>query len=296
MNMKQATTMNTEQLQKWLPNILSAIIVILIAYTLVNVVWLFLAEPEEVVAVAPQNNTQKPNKAPKSIEFASAIVQKHLFGEAEIKAPDVAPSAVPLSQLNLKLRGIIAIGEEDGLAIIAKSNKEQVYKVGENVAGNAKLKAVYADSVILESSRGLEKLELAKDKPLFEFSEARPSRSARGQPVAPANNAPAAAPQSLAEYRKQFIRNPAALAEIADVAPVQVGGKFQGFRIKPKKDDPVFGALGLEDGDIVTTVNGIALDKPENGIKALRKLSKAKRLDVTVLRNGSPTQIQHQIR
>ncbi len=281
--------LNTERLQTWGPKLASVILVLCIAYALVQIVWLFAAptaEPEPA-------NTATPIKAPTKtgIRTANQIAGLHIFGKADVKTAQAAISA-PETKLNLQLRGILAIGGEDGLAIIAAgASKEDFYKVGDRIPGNATLKAVYADRVLLESSRGLETLRLPTNKELIRFS------GSASQNNIPVNNPPitATTPGSLKEYRRQFLRNPASLAEMARVTPSKINGEMRGYKVIPQSDDPLFGALGLEPGDIITDVNGIKLDKPENGMKALRNLMKAKSLNVTVLRNGQETNLQHRI-
>jgi len=44
--------------------------------------------------------------------------------------------------------------------------------------------------------------------------------------------------------------------------------------------------LGIQKNDVITQINGVRLDKPQNGISALRKLSTAKNLNIMVKRNG----------
>jgi len=44
--------------------------------------------------------------------------------------------------------------------------------------------------------------------------------------------------------------------------------------------------FGLEPGDIVTSINGIALDNPVRGLEALRDLSSADEITIELLRNG----------
>ncbi len=45
--------------------------------------------------------------------------------------------------------------------------------------------------------------------------------------------------------------------------------------------------LGIQSSDVIIQINGIKLDKPQNGISALRKLSTAKTLNIVVKRNGA---------
>jgi len=43
----------------------------------------------------------------------------------------------------------------------------------------------------------------------------------------------------------------------------------------------------LETNDVITEINGIKLDNPQNGIGALRQLSTANSFSIVVMRNGA---------
>jgi type II secretion system protein C len=180
------------------------------------------------------------------------------------------------------------------MAIIGSGNSEQVYTVGDGIPGNVTLKAVYLNHVLLESGRGLETLRLPEEDSAFIEFKAGPQQTlTRTPPVThvpvatqPAD-APAADAQSLRDLRREFIRNPGSLAEYAQTEQVN-----EGYRLTQVQDtNPIIQKLGVQDGDIVTSINGIPLDKPENGIRALRKLMKAREVQITIMRNGQEQQL-----
>ena len=281
----------------WMPRLLSLLLILALAYACAQSVWLFSGVQQtplsnSVTLDAPNRTKNNPDTA---IADATAIADRHLFGKAETQGSKKVISA-PETKLNLQLRGILAIGEEDGLAIIAAgNNKEDVYSVNDRIPGNATLKAVYSDRVLLESGRGLETLRLPKNKDLINFSDS----SSRSTPAQSSNRARSPAEltsaESLGTFRRQLIRNPTSLSGLARAAPAKINGEFKGFRLTPQSDDPMFGALGLESGDIVTEVNGIAIRSQQDGLKVLRSLMKARKLDATVLRNGQEVKIQHEL-
>jgi general secretion pathway protein C len=282
----------------WLPKIASVGLVVAIAFAIAQIVWLFTVAPQTPKAgidnIVPAH-APAPNEAGK---HAAQIANQHLFGVADVQSAEIV---APETKLNLELRGIFAVGEKDGLAMIASGSDEQVYTVGDKLPGNATLKAVYDDRVLLESSRGLETLRLPKDKELIVFESAEtveaeetPDVSFAGSEDYMSSEEYAAQqdassqepPHSIADYRRQFIRNPASLAEFAQIEPGEVDGQFKGYKVRFLKNDPIFSSLNLQPDDIITSVNGVALDKPENGVKALRMLMKSKDITATVLRDG----------
>jgi general secretion pathway protein C len=290
-----------EVLQKILPPVVAAIFAVLVAYVLVKLVWLFAGDVRQTadmeVALPPSVQTSS-----RSEEYAGRVQQLHLFGRADLSLQTQAVNA-PETQLNLKLLGILAIGTEGGMAIIGSGNAEQVYTVGDTIPGNVVLKAVYLNHVLLQSGRGLETLRLPEEDGAYIEFKAQPGRSAVNQqrPASipqsyssssvdagspPAEGEREASLQSLRDLRREFIRNPGSLAEYAQTEAVN-----DGYRVTFVQDNPIIQKLGLQDGDIVTSINGIPLDKPENGIRALRKLMKAREVQLTIQRNGQEQQL-----
>lgn len=71
--------------------------------------------------------------------------------------------------------------------------------------------------------------------------------------------------------------------------PVMHGNKFFGFKIK--SIDPQLG-VDLQPGDIVTRVNGMSIERPEEADAAMRKLEKAPALRVDFERDGKPRTLE----
>jgi general secretion pathway protein C len=65
-------------------------------------------------------------------------------------------------------------------------------------------------------------------------------------------------------------------------------GKQRGYRIYPGRKRQQFAELGLKPGDLVTAINGTALDDPASGMEVFRTLGESDQVSVTVERNGQP--------
>lgn len=92
----------------------------------------------------------------------------------------------------------------------------------------------------------------------------------------------------LRNYRDALAANPQSLVGLAQTEPVQAGGRFLGYRVQPGSDPMLFQHLGLEPGDIVTSVNGISLDNPASGATALNAMARGSELRLIITRNGTP--------
>lgn len=71
--------------------------------------------------------------------------------------------------------------------------------------------------------------------------------------------------------------------------PIMHDGKFHGFKIKTINTE---WAIDLKPGDVVTRVNGIVPEHPEEADAALRSLEKAASLKVDFEREGKPRTLE----
>jgi type II secretory pathway component PulC len=107
---------------------------------------------------------------------------------------------------------------------------------------------------------------------------------------AAATSAPATAPVPVTSLKRAAVRETIAqglgvfLQNVAvEDWPVMHDGKFHGFKIRTI--NPSWG-IDLKPGDVVTRVNGIVPEHPEEADAALRSLEKAPALKVDFERDG----------
>ena len=263
-----------------LPPWVALLLTILIGWQLAKVVWLLLPSGEPA-ALPPIQATSRSAPAEQggsaSIE---RIVDAHLFGKVGADAPAVVPveeEDAPDTQLSLELRGTISASEEHrALAIIAeRGGAERVYFIGDAVPGGASLHSVHLDRVLLRRGGRLEALRLPRSD---EGTGAR-----RTAAVAPRASAPPARAASVQEVVQQ---SGAGLTEIIRPQPVFKDGRQQGYRVYPGRQRQQFAQLGLRPGDLITQINGMALDDPARGMEIFRSLADATSVTVTIDRNG----------
>jgi general secretion pathway protein C len=289
---KIASLWRERSLEQWLrtanrfaPAAVTALLVLLIAHQIAELTWLAvpsstLNRPPPVVSPPMQTGAQQPSRD------LSAIADAHLFGVPNVETPAPAPTPAvvdaPDTTLSVTLTGLVASEDPDaGQAIISSGrSQEKRYTVGQPIegGGGATVHAVYADRVILNRSGRLETLRLPK--------ETSASAATRTGPMqAP----PPPAPSSDDSLREAISNNASKLTDIMRVTPQLDGGQMVGFRINPGRDRATFDALGLKAGDIVTDINGTALDDPSKGLKVYDALGETTQANVTVIRDGNPT-------
>jgi general secretion pathway protein C len=261
-----------------MPPWVSLLLVVLIGWQLARAAWMLVpaGDAPELPPVQPAARTTA--SAGGSSVSVERIVDARLFGQpsADAPAPVVLQEDAPDTQLSLELRGTVTASEESrGMAIIAeRGGAERVYLVGDAVPGGASLHAVHFDRVLLLRGGRLEALRLPRSED-----------SAGGQRAAAPQRAPAP-PVRAATVQEIVQQNGAALTEIIRPQPVFKDGKQQGYRVYPGRQRQQFAQLGLRPGDLITQINGMALDDPARGMEIFRGLADASSVTVTVDRNG----------
>lgn len=296
----------------FLPPIVAAGFVIAIAYSLSTITWSFIpgagdqAPPEikasPVVPTARQNNQV----------VGSQISNWHLFGIVTMEIPKtvvVAPppevKEAPDTQLHLVLKGVVASRDMlDAWAIIAdRSGEEDNYSIDSEVPGGATLKEIYPDRVILLHNGRYETLRLPKES--LDDSNLEPrqravrnsnirrsstsSSSSSSSNRIPSGNITQVSPQAtqaLKEYRQKLVTDPQSVMNTVRAEPYRQGGELKGYRIFPGKDKELFNQIGLQPGDVVVAINGIALDSPLKGLEVMQNVTDATEVNMEVIRNG----------
>jgi general secretion pathway protein C len=243
----------------------------------------------------------------------AAVGQWHLFGNA-LPSRDgrVAVSAAPDTGLDLVLRGVFAGDDpKDGRAIIGdRDGNDRSFSTGATIVDGVVLDGIYPDRVMLARNGQLEALRLPRADSAVAAQPPRGSNTRMAQQTFPTPGVPGKSPlpnaapangvgaepfvnpvisMGTTDYQRATTAlgmDPAELAKQVSVLPVLEGGKFVGVRLAAGRDVPAIAKLGLEPDDIVTMVNGIALDSPARASEVAASLANASSVTVTVRRNG----------
>jgi hypothetical protein len=80
-----------------------------------------------------------------------------------------------------------------------------------------------------------------------------------------------------------------------DERPVFVGGRFRGFRITALHDAAFWRGVDLKPGDVVTRINGLPIERPEQALRAFESLETSSELRVSYERSGEPRELMYPI-
>lgn len=269
-----------------LPFWVSLLAVVVLGYFLARLAW-------AVLPAGTPEPWQPPTPLPRGASAAGSagdyqgIAAVHLFGEASEQPAELtadAAASAPDTTLSLQLRGAIAADDPKlAHAIIADAaGKEQVYFSNATLPGGAVVQKIEPTRVILTRNGQVEVLRLPRESGAGGGAAGAPG----GVSAAPRflNNAAGQAPN----VQELVSQQAAGFLEVVRPQPFMPNGQLKGYRVYPGPNRQQFAALGLRAGDLVTEINGIALNNPTQGMEVFRSLGDATQVTVTVERDGQP--------
>ncbi|HHH47603.1 MAG TPA: type II secretion system protein GspC [Gammaproteobacteria bacterium] len=282
--------------------LVTLLLVVLLAKALAGLTWTLLpsSEAETDGALLPGAVPVRARPASAKVS-ASSIERLHLFGEAAKAVPKPAPKVVdaPDTRLNLKLRGVLASSNPAiARAIIADGKgQEDAYAVDDKLPGNAVLKEIHADRILLEYRGQLETLRLPKEASAQASTRSVNGGRRNGRSAAAISASSADTGVLLRQYRDALSTDPQSVMDLVRAEPVRdrATGKLKGYRIRPGRDRQLLSRFGLRAGDVVTAINGIPMDNPLKALELMRDVSNLSQISLEVERNGSPQSFSFQI-
>ena len=243
-----------------------------------------LAGPDESVSVRDYND----------------IIVHNIFGGTGLPEETIAGgpsgSIVPKSaelDLGLTLLGTIAGSTETSRAIIknSRNNSVSIYRIGDRVA-DALIESIDAESVILEYKGNRKSLHLTVGASRNNNGQNNPSQATLRETTAgPAKESPPGELPSRTngDWVEDVLRDEA-------IEPYVVNGQTAGFEIKEVDNIPMARALGLENGDIIQTVNGQLITSKQKAFQILKKARSQPGISIQLLRDGKIRELSFDIR
>src|SRR5580700_848753 len=95
---------------------------------------------------------------------------------------------------------------------------------------------------------------------------------------------------------QQTMENPAQFFSQMRALPHFVNGKTDGFSISQVAPGSVFEQLGLQNGDLLTSIDGQPVTNPMQAMGLIQAVKTASAIDLTVNRGGTPTSVHLDLR
>jgi general secretion pathway protein C len=95
---------------------------------------------------------------------------------------------------------------------------------------------------------------------------------------------------------ESVLGNMSLLARSARIVPEMRDGKAAGFRLYSVRSDGPFAKIGMQNGDVLSAINGLEITSPEKALEVYAKLKSASHLSLGVERNGQRVTKEYSIR
>jgi general secretion pathway protein C len=230
----------------------------------------------------------------------SVILDRNLFGAQLAGDVQVAPEPEkPLTRTKLPLRLLgTAASSSDSISRAAieneKTRKHMVVAVGDLIEGlgRVRVEAIERTRVILDNQGQPEELLLHEGQPsgpapTVKRAANRTSRRARRR-AAPAGKGVRERLEKLAGQGGDGISK---LLSQARISPKMANGEMLGMQIDAIKTGSFFETAGLRNGDVITEVNGVVLDRQEASAVVFYELLNADAIEITAQRGGTPIRL-----
>jgi general secretion pathway protein C len=95
---------------------------------------------------------------------------------------------------------------------------------------------------------------------------------------------------------ESVLGNMSLLARSARIVPEMRDGKAAGFRLYSVRPEGPFAKIGMQNGDVISAINGLEITSPEKALEVYAKLKSASHLSLGLERNGQRITKDYSIR
>ena len=212
----------------------------------------------------------------------SSILERGLFGEG--KAPLSGP-AVEAS--NYKLIGTVEGGSFSG-AVLEDSTGQAFYRLHQKLPDGSQLVKVQRDKVTLKRAEGSLIDVLLEDD--AKIVNTQPPNSGGVKKVSDS--------KYVMDQREMLAstENMSQILTQARALPYMEQGKTVGFRISEIAPGSIYEKIGLQNGDVIQSVNSQAVDDPAKFFQLYQGLRTERYIAIDLLRGGARQTLNYEIR
>ena len=269
----------------WTANsVLFAIGCLLAADTANEVIAAVLLPTASPEVVAPRAVPAAPPPRSRSWAEREVILTRNLF-HSSLVAPELTAEQIEedleKSRLPVTLLGTFA-ATDPNLSRATLQDKEKnetlVVGIGDQIKNVALVQRIERRRVVLQENGAPRELTIGEDeegKPSIQ--RANPRRSAAA-PVRQTESGVAVSRDAI----QKSMRDPSELLSQARVLPKFEQGQMVGLQVNGIKPGSLFQEIGLQEGDVITQFNGIAINSPDQSAKIFSELANAAEFNVVV--------------
>jgi general secretion pathway protein C len=178
-----------------------------------------------------------------------------------------------------------------------------LYRLG-NPIETKKVEAIYPEAVFLKAGNGA-----LCSLTMFKSANAPPPKPNAPPPPAvaeAASSGDAELDQGIKQVSEtkysvrrslvdKLLQNQSELIKQARVVPHEENGRVVGVKLYGIRKSSLFGKLGLQNGDMLRTINGFDMSSPDSALEAYTKLRSASNLSLAIVRRGNAVTMDYNI-
>lgn len=303
----------------WVVDLISVGIVAYVAATSVNRYLFNLIDINPIPATETAEAALPPQPHPELKDFLP-ILNRNLFnpegpkeseedldGKAPLSAGNIAVSAPPVSS-KYKLIGTVVGVEPEYSTIMVQilgSGEQASYRLGEEIENGIRVVEVQRFTAILDNHGKEESLDLDMEEGMASGS----GSAGRGTPSLGQTRAPVSLNPNEQIVRtgesswmldKQYVESELndinrLITEVRAVPNMTPDGSSDGFKLFAIRNGSLFSKIGLRNGDVVRSVNGLQLNSIEQGLETFQALRHESNLNIEISRNGQAKTLNYTI-
>jgi len=224
-----------------------------------------------------------------------SILARNLFGARLAGEQEEIPEPEPIIELEetklpLKLLGTVA-GEDESVSTASIQDlgkrKHQVVFVGDALEfhPDARVVAIERGRVVLQNGPRREELKLVEDESAAPRQNVRTVRNARR--LARRNRPRSSLSDTVEDLQRdiaaeQRSRTTAALYSQARIVPKWEEGEMVGVQLNQVKPGSLYEKIGIQSGDVITSLNGIQIDSPQASSRLLTEFTQAEEFRIEI--------------
>ena len=262
----------------------------------------------------------------------SVILKRNIFSWAQgdlsgapMENPDLPLEDLPAEDVetpctgDMRVMGTVVIpGDlERSLAAIVGTDKKAGLHYGGTEVEGSRIRAIESDAVVLQSKGGLCRLAMfqvagATKKPVFRPAKkvAAKKKKREDQKGPTADRNAGLSESEMAEgidrvndnnynlsrsMLNKVLDNAGKIIGIAAVAPKIENGESIGMEIRGIRPDTLLTKIGIQNGDILESINGQSLSNPDAALGAYTTLRTADKFTLSVRRGGQSMMINYNL-
>lgn len=159
-----------------------------------------------------------------------------------------------------------------------EKNETLVVGVGDQIKNSAEVMRIERRRVVITENGAPRELTFGDEGGAQPLIRRAPRSAAVESPVRRTQSGVAVSRDAI----QSSMRDPSELLSQARVIPKYEQGQMVGLQVNAIKPGSLFQEIGLQDGDLITQFNGIAIDSPDQSAKIFQELANASEFNVVV--------------